>query len=202
MMKFDASQFDNLELDNIGQWPAAAKLVLAIFLAAVVVGLGYVGLISDQIKTLDRVYAEEKTLKQSYRTKYHVAANLDLFRAQMIEAEDTFANQLRSLPNSHETPGLLDDITFIGTTSGLDFVKLEWQAEISKEIYIELPIDIEVIGPYHSFGQFVSKIAGLPRIVTLHDFNIEIEQGNTDTLNLKLQAKTYRYKESEQEAVQ
>jgi len=194
-MKFDASQFDDLELDNIGQWPAAAKLILAIFLAVMVAFLGYMGLISDQMKQLDRVSAEEVTLKESYRTKYHVAANLELFRAQMIEAEDTFANQLRSLPNSHEIPGLLDDITFVGTTSGLDFVKLEWQPEISKEIYIELPIDIEVVGPYHSFGQFVSKIAGLPRIVTVHDFKISIPQGDSDSLSLKLQAKTYRYQE-------
>jgi type IV pilus assembly protein PilO len=195
-MKFDASQFDDLELENIGQWPAAAKLLLAIFLAVVITFLGYIGLISDQIKTLERAFTEEQTLKQSYQTKYHIAANLDLFRAQMVEAEDTFANQLRSLPNSHEIPGLLDDITFVGTTSGLDFIKLEWQPEISKEIYIELPIDIEVIGPYHSFGQFVSKIAGLPRIVTLHDFKISIPQNDDiDTLNLKLQAKTYRYQE-------
>ena len=194
-MKFDASQFDNLELETIGQWPAAAKLLLAIFLAVVVLGLGYMGLISGQITNLERAYAEEKTLKDSYRTKYHIAANLELFRAQMVEAEDTFANQLRSLPNSHETPGLLDDITFIGTTSGLDFVNLEWQPEISKEIYIELPIDIEVIGPYHSFGQFVSKIAGLPRIVTLHDFIITLAENDNLTLNLKLQAKTYRYQE-------
>ncbi len=194
-MKFDASQFDNLELENIGQWPAAAKLLLAVFLAVMVGFLGYMGLISDQMKQLDRVSSEETTLKESYRAKYHVAANLDLFRAQMVEAEDTFANQLRSLPNSHEIPGLLDDITFVGTTSGLDFVKLEWQPEISKEIYIELPIDIEVIGPYHSFGQFVSKIAGLPRIVTLHDFKISISQSDSEILNLKLQAKTYRYQE-------
>ncbi|OUR80607.1 pilus assembly protein PilP [Colwellia psychrerythraea] len=194
-MKFDASQFDNLELENIGQWPAAAKLLLAIFLSVMVGFLGYMGLISDQMKQLDRVFSEETTLKESYRAKYHVAANLELFRAQMIEAEDTFANQLRSLPNSHEIPGLLDDITFVGTTSGLDFVKLEWQPEISKAIYIELPIDIEVVGPYHSFGQFVSKIAGLPRIVTLHDFKIKISQGDSETLNLKLQAKTYRYQE-------
>ncbi|PKI17299.1 type 4a pilus biogenesis protein PilO [Colwellia sp. 12G3] len=194
-MKFDASQFDNLELDNIGQWPAAAKLLLAVFLAGTVAFLGYMGLISDQMKNLERAFTEESTLKASYRSKYHVAANLELFRAQMVEAEDTFANQLRSLPNSHEIPGLLDDITFVGTTSGLDFVKLEWQPEISKEIYIELPIDIEVIGPYHSFGQFVSKIAGLPRIVTLHDFKISISQGDSETLHLKLQAKTYRYQE-------
>ena len=195
-MKFDASQFEDLELDNIGQWPAAAKLVLTIFLSVVVIGLGYVGLVSDKIDQLDRVSAEELTLKQSYKAKYHVAANLELFRAQMLEAEDIFANQLRSLPNSHETPGLLDDITFIGTISGLDFVKLEWQPEISKEIYIELPIDIVVNGTYHSFGNFVSKIAGLPRIVTLHDFTIDILSKNKDTLSLKLEAKTYRYQEA------
>ena len=195
-MKFDASQFENLELDNIGQWPAAAKLVLTVFLSIVVIGLGYVGLVSDKIKQLDQVIAEETTLKQSYKAKYHVAANLELFRAQMLEAEDIFANQLRRLPNSHETPGLLDDITFIGTISGLDFVKLEWQPEISKEIYIELPIDIEVNGSYHSFGNFVSKIAGLPRIVTLHDFKIDIIPTGKGTLNLKLKAKTYRYQEA------
>lgn len=195
-MKFDASQFENLELENIGQWPAAAKLVLTIFLSIVVLGLGYVGLVSDKMKQLEQVIAEEGALKGSYKAKYHVAANLELFRAQMVEAEGIFANQLRRLPNSHETPGLLDDITFVGTISGLDFVKLEWQPEISKEIYIELPIDIEVNGSYHSFGNFVSKIAGLPRIVTLHDFKIDIMPTSKDTLNLKLEAKSYRYQEA------
>ena len=167
-------------------------------MAIVVAGLSYVGLVSDKITTLERVQSEEITLKQEYEAKYHVAANLELFQQQMAEAENIFANQLRSLPESHETPGLLDDITFIGTTSGLDFVKLNWQPEITKEIYIELPIDIEVIGAYHEFGNFVSKIAGLPRIVTLHDFKIDIAQVSSETLNLKLQAKTYRYQEAGQ----
>lgn len=201
-MEFDfrnfAEQFDNLELDNIGEWPIAAKVVLTIFTAIMVAVLSYVALVSDKIATLDRVRAEEVTLKQSYASKYHVAANLELFQQQMEEAESIFANQLRSLPESHETPGLLDDITFVGTTSGLDFVKLNWQPEITKEIYIELPIDIEVIGAYHEFGSFVSKIAGLPRIVTLHDFTIDIAQVSKETLNLKLQAKTYRYQEATQ----
>jgi len=199
-MKFDASQFENLELDNIGQWPAAAKLVLTLFLSVAVISLGYVWLLSDKTDLLARVTAEEKTLKQSYKNKYAVAANLDLFKAQMLEAEGIFANQLKSLPNSHETPGLLDDITFIGTTSNLDFIKLEWQPEISKEIYVELPIDIEVNGSYHSFGNFVSKIAGLPRIVTLHNFKIDILKTENDLLSLKLEAKTYRYKEAKKEA--
>lgn len=195
-MNIDMSQFDNLELDNIGQWPKAAKTVLAIFIAVVVLGLGYFLMISDNIALLERVQAEETTLKEQYQAKYHVAANLELFQAQMVEAEELFANQLKSLPESHETPGLLDDITFVGTTSGLNFVKLNWQPEITKEIYIELPIDIEVIGSYHDFGHFVSKIAGLPRIVTLHDFNIDLADDSGDSLRLKLQAKTYRYREA------
>ncbi len=195
-MNFDFSQFDDLELDNIGQWPVAAKILLTIFLAVMVGFLGYILLVSNKINRLESVVAEENTLRKEYRSKYHIAANLELFKAQMSEAENVFANQLRSLPNSQEIPGLLDDITFIGTTSGLDFVKLNWQPEIVKEIYIELPIDIEVIGSYHQFGNFVSEIANLPRIVTLHDFKIDIAQIATETLTLKLQAKTYRYQET------
>ncbi|GAA6204756.1 MULTISPECIES: type 4a pilus biogenesis protein PilO [Thalassotalea] len=195
-MNIDFSQFDNLELDNIAQWPPLAKGVFSVFIAIVVLGLGYVLLVSDKIDTLDSVVAEETTLKQQYQAKYHISANLELFQQQMIEAEELFATQLKSLPESHETPGLLDDITFVGTTSGLNFVKLNWQPEITQEIYIELPIDIEVIGTYHEFGNFVSKIAGLPRIVTLHDFDIDINKEANGQLNLKLQAKTYRYSEA------
>lgn len=196
-MKFDASQFEDLDLENIGQWPPLAKIVLAIFLAITVAGLTYVGLVSDKIDQLKRVEAEEKTLVESYKAKYHVAANLELFRAQMAEAEEMFATQLRSLPDSHEIPGLLDDITFIGTTSGLEFVTLKWKPEVQQEIYIELPIDIEVNGSYHALGHFVSKIAGLPRIVTLHDFQVTVKDkdGTGEVLNLKLKAKTYRYQE-------
>lgn len=197
-MEFDMSQFDNLELDNIGQWPKAAKLLLAVFLSVVVLVVGYMMFISDRIVQLDAAVNEEVTLKEQYKTKYHVAANLELFKTQMAEAEALFSSQLKSLPESHETPGLLDDITFVGTTSGLSFVTLNWQPEVSREIYIELPIDIEVIGTYHEFGQFVSKIAGLPRIVTLHDFDISKIQG-TSNLRLKLQAKTYRYREANEE---
>jgi len=198
-VNIDLSQFDNLELDNIGQWPPIAKIVLAIFLAIVVMGLGYMLLIQDKLTRLDVVNAEEVTLKEQYKSKYHVAANLELFQAQMIEAEELFATQLKSLPEGHETPGLLDDITFVGTTSGLNFVKINWQPEVSQEIYVELPINIEVVGTYHEFGDFVSKIAGLPRIVTLHDFEILHDKDNISNLTLKLQARTYRYREANAE---
>ncbi len=191
-------QFEGLEAENIGQWPKVAKITLAVFLAVIVFVLGYFLLISDKITTLTVSAEEEVSLKRQYQIKYHVAANLELFQQQMQEAEALFANQLRSLPESHETPGLLDDITFVGTTSGLKFVKLNWQPEITREIYIELPIDIEVVGSYHEFGNFVSKIAGLPRIVTLHDFDVDMKKTANGLLSLKLQAKTYRYREAEE----
>lgn len=198
-MNIDLSQFDNLELDNIGQWPPLAKAVFTIFVAIVVCGLGYVAIVSDKIAQLDQVAAQEAELKAQYQQKYYVSANLELFQQQMVEAESLFSKQLKSLPESHETPGLLDDITFVGTTSGLDFVKLNWQPEITQEIYIELPIDIEVVGSYHEFGNFVSEIAGLPRIVTLHDFDIHQVKSTDSLLTLKLQAKTYRYREASTE---
>jgi len=196
-MDFDLSQFDDLELDNIGQWPTAAKFVLAVFMVIIVLVLGYVFYISDKIDQLGVENERETSLKQEYQVKYHIAANLELFKKQMVETEALFATQLKSLPESHETPGLLDDITFVGTTSGLNFVNINWQPEINKEIYIELPIDMEVIGTYHDFGDFVSKIAGLPRIVTVGDFTIEGSKGKIlDQLTMKLQAQTYRYQEA------
>ena len=194
-MNLDFSQFEGLELDNLAEWPPLAKGVFIVFIAIVVMGLGFVLLIQDKLTTLDTVVAEETTLKQQYEVKYHVAANLELFQQQMEDAEALFANQLKSLPESHETPGLLDDITFVGTTSGLNFATLNWQPEIKQEIYTELPIDIKVVGTYHEFGNFVSKIAGLPRIVTLHNFDIKWLP-NSDELILQLQAKTYKYREA------
>ena len=109
--------------------------------------------------------------------------------------EGKFSLLLKRLPTSHETPGLLDDITYVGTTSGLSFIKINWLPEVEKQFYTELPIQIEVLGDYHEFGQFVSQVAALPRIVTLHDFTIT--EANNDKLRLNVVAKTYRYKEAE-----
>ena len=193
-MDLDLSQFDNLDLNNIGQWPKAAKIILAVVMVAFVSYFVYYLLVSDKIVQLEREAAQEIKLKTDYQAKYFVAANLELFREQMIEAEELFSKQIKRLPESHETPGLLDDITFVGTTSRLDFVKLNWQPEIQQEFYTELPIEVQVTGAYHDFGEFVSKISGLPRIVTLHDFSIVGDaSGLENSLTLTLQAKTYKY---------
>jgi type IV pilus assembly protein PilO len=191
-MNFDFSKLkdiNDLEFDQVAIWPFEIKTVVALFVAVVVAVGGYYALVSAKLPILDSVQAKENELKQTYQAKYRIAVNLDAYEKQLEQIKEDFSSMLKSLPTSNETPGLLDDITFVGTSAGLTFRLLNWQAEIPKEFYTELPIQMEVTGDYHAFGQFVSDIAGLPRIVTVHDFQISRE---AEQLKLTLQAKTYR----------
>ncbi|RDV26700.1 pilus assembly protein PilP [Alteromonas aestuariivivens] len=191
-MKFDVAklkELNELDFEQIVIWPHEVKIVVAAFVAIVVGALSYYFLISPKLPVLEAAQVKEAELKNKFEAKYRIAVNLDAYKEQLARIEEDFSSMLRSLPTSNETPGLLDDITFVGTTSGLNFKLLNWQQEIPKEFYTELPIQIEVSGGYHNFGEFVSKVADLPRIVTLHNFDITDHQG---TLRLQLQAKTYR----------
>ncbi|MFA3791811.1 type 4a pilus biogenesis protein PilO [Aliiglaciecola sp. SL4] len=197
-MKFDVNklkEMNELDFEQVANWPFEVKTVVALFVAILVAVGGYYGLISSKLPVLDRVQAEEVELKQTFAAKYHIAVNLKAYEEQLDRIEADFSSMLKSLPTSNETPGLIDDITFVGTTAGLNFKLINWQQEIPKEFYTELPIQMEVTGNYHEFGQFVSNIAALPRIVTLHNFDIT-QQGSE--LRLQLQAKTYRTAVSEQ----
>lgn len=192
---FDFSEIDlnNLDFENIGSWPKPIKIIAVLIAVIAVVIASYFLLIDSKIKELDEAQKKEQTLRQTYKVKFGAAANLELYVQQMNDMEELFATLLKRLPASHETPGLLDDITYVGTSSGLIFLGINWMPEISKQFYTELPITIEVVGNYHEFGEFVSKVAELPRIVTLHDF--KITQLNDGRLNLNIVAKTYRYKQ-------
>jgi type IV pilus assembly protein PilO len=194
-LNFNLSEIDinDLDLENMGSWPAGAKMVFAVLLALLVSVLSYFLLVDSKIDELEIAQNKEIELRQLYRTKYASAVNLDLYKQQMVEMEQTFSFLLKQLPTTHETPGLLDDITYVGTTSGLTFIRINWEPEIEKEFYTELPIKIEVIGDYHQFGNFVSEVAKLPRIVSLHDFSIQTEKD--ERLRFNVVAKTYRYKE-------
>ncbi|GAC16064.1 type IV pilus inner membrane component PilO [Aliiglaciecola lipolytica] len=197
-MKFDVNklkEMNDLDFEQVANWPFEVKTVVAVFVAILVAVGGYYGLISSKLPVLDRTQAEEAELKQTFAAKYRIAVNLKAYEDQLARIEADFSSMLKSLPTSNETPGLIDDITFVGTTAGLNFKLINWQQEIPKEFYTELPIQMEVTGDYHEFGQFVSNIAGLPRIVTLHNFDIT-QQGSE--LKLQLQAKTYRTAVSEQ----
>ncbi|MDX1537493.1 type 4a pilus biogenesis protein PilO [Arsukibacterium sp.] len=197
-MNFNLSEIDinDLDIENMGSWPVAAKVIFAIILAALVATLSYFLLIDSKIDELNSAKQKETELRQVYRTRYASAVNLDLYKQQMVEMENTFSFLLKQLPTTHETPGLLDDITYVGTTSGLTFLRINWEPEIEKEFYTELPIKIDVVGDYHQFGNFVSEVAKLPRIVSLHDFSIQTAEN--DRLRFNVTAKTYRYKETAQ----
>ncbi|MBJ2135149.1 type 4a pilus biogenesis protein PilO [Paraglaciecola chathamensis] len=191
-MQFDFNklkELNELDFDQIAIWPFEVKTVVALFVAIIALIGGYYTLVKDKIPMLEKAQLQEVDLKQSYQGKYNIAVNLPAYQDQLERLENDFSSMLKSLPTSNETPGLLDDITFVGTSAGLTFKLLNWQKEVPKEFYTELPIQIEVTGNYHAFGQFVSDIAALPRIVTVHDFEVTQE---LSTLKLKLAAKTYR----------
>ncbi|MFC3093752.1 pilus assembly protein PilP [Alteromonas sediminis] len=191
-MKFDVNKLkdlNELDFEQISIWPFEVKFVVALFVAIAIGGLSYYMIIMPKLPVLDSAELKEVELKQQYEAKYRLAANLEGYQEQLERIKDDFSSMLKSLPTSNETPGLLDDITYAGTSSGLTFKLLNWQQEIPKEFYSELPIQIEVSGSYHEFGEFVSKMADLPRIVTVHDFTVGREGSD---LSLQMQAKTYR----------
>lgn len=191
----DLNNINNLDPNNIGSWPLAARIVVILLLCAVLLFAGYYLDTSDQLATLDRAQSKEKSLKQTFENKQEKAKNLDAYRAQMKEMERSFGALLQQLPGKTEVPGLLDDITRVGIQSGLVFELFKPGKETPKDFYAELPIAIRVKGTYHQFGNFVSGTAALPRIVTLHDFKITASKKDSDSLTMVATAKTYRYLE-------
>jgi type IV pilus assembly protein PilO len=141
------------------------------------------------------VKSEELALRAEFQAKAFEAANLAALRDQMAEMNQMFGALVSQLPSDTEVPGLLEDITAIGSSNGLEFNSIELQEEILQEFYIELPIDILVTGTYHDLGSFVSGISGLPRIVTLHDFEMLPVESRPGVMQMSIVAKTYRYKE-------
>ncbi|MCH1920514.1 type 4a pilus biogenesis protein PilO [Shewanella sp. A3A] len=193
-MKFDLSQFNDLDMENIGGWPTQVKTVFAIILAILVFAGGYYFFISDALASYDAEQRKEVQLRQDFQNKYQLAANLELYRQQLVEMEAQFAELLKMLPSQNEMPGLLDDLTFVATDSGLKIRSIDWDAEIQREFYIEYPIRMSVEGGYHQLGSMVSGVADLPRIVSLHDFIIKREESG-EQLSMEVLAKTYRFKE-------
>jgi type IV pilus assembly protein PilO len=192
-------EFDvgDLDLDNVGSWPIAVKaLVWAGLVIAVLVG-GYYYHIEGLQLELATAAAKEEKLKKDFEGKAFQAANLEAYRQQMVEMEESFGALVSQLPSDTEVPGLLEDITNKGLLNGLDIASIILQKESAKEFYVELPIAIKASGSYHDLGAFISGMAGLPRIVTLHDFQITAEKSNPNKLDMSIIAKTYRYKDGD-----
>ena len=188
----------DLNVENIGAWPLAVKGFVWLLALGLIGAGGYFGTIQGQQEVLVAEQAREADLRGLYERRAREAANLEAYRVQMVEIEKNFGVLLGQLPEDTEVPGLLDDISNVGVGNGLvlDFIGLD--PEQRKEFYVELPIRVKASGNYHDFGAFVSGVAALPRIVTLHDFSIKSEKnkGRQDsTLKMEILAKTYRYKD-------
>ncbi|MBV7512130.1 type 4a pilus biogenesis protein PilO [Pseudomonas sp. PDM25] len=185
---------NDLDTNNMGSWPPAIKALAGILLMILVFSLGYSFSISDLQSQLELKREEESTLKEQFADKAHMAANLELYTQQMKEMENSFGVLLRQLPSDTEVPGLLEDITRTGLGSGLEFEEIKLLPENTQQFYIELPIQITVTGAYHDLATFVSGVAGLPRIVTLHDFDLApASPEGGPKLRMSILAKTYRY---------
>lgn len=185
---------NNLDINNIGSWPAIVKGLLMLILFGLVLGVGYYWHITDKQKELETAQSKEVDLRKEYEDKAALAANLDALRVQKKEMEEAFGALLRQLPSDTEVPGLLEDITRTAIDNELTIESIDLQPEKRTEFYIELPIEIVVEGNYHKIGSFVSGVANLSRIVTLHDFDIE-PMRDSDMLRMEITAKTYRYLE-------
>ena len=187
---------NDLDLSNISRWPAAARAVVILFIMAGVIFLGYWFHAKDQLQVLQEAENKETSLKVIFEKKAKQAANLEAYEQQLKEMQESFGAMLRQLPNKTQVADLLVDISQTGLASGLEFELFKPEAEIPQEFYAILPIKIRVTGTYHEFGNFVSGVAALPRIVTLHDIKITKRgKGDNDQLVMDMTAKTYRYLE-------
>ena len=187
----ELSDLNNLSLDNLGTWPLPVKIVGALLVFALIVGGGWYYDIKNLQVKLDEVEQNEGEKKTEFEDKQRKAANLPALKQQLEDIKETFGDLLKRLPDKTEVAELLVDISQQGLGAGLEFELFKPGQERPTEFYVELPIQIRVIGDYHEFGNFISGVSDLPRIVTSHDIKIKPVDGGK--LSLETTAKTYRY---------
>jgi type IV pilus assembly protein PilO len=188
-------ELQSLDVNDIGRWPLVfrAAVIALVFVAVTFAGIWFT-IVKDKSPVLQRAEAEEQELRVTFENKQRKAANYDAYKTQLAQIEQSFGTMLRQLPGETEIPSLIVDISQTGLAAGLQEKLFQPQAEVPRDFYAEKPIKIQLSGGYHEMANFVSGIAALPRIVTLHDINITSEQKNSfDSLSLEVTAKTYRY---------
>lgn len=192
-------ELQSLDINDVGRWPFLFRAALIVLVFSVVMGLGiYWTIIQDKAPQLSRAQEDEQNLRVTFENKQRKAANYDAYKRQLSQIEQSFGTMLRQLPGETEIPSLIVDISQTGLAAGLQEKLFQPQPEIPKDFYAEKPIKIRLSGGYHEMANFVSGIASLPRIVTLHDISITPEaQDSFDRLSLEVTAKTYRYLDEE-----
>ena len=192
-------ELKNLDVNDVGRWPLLfrAAVIFVVFLAVIGAGIWFT-IIKDKLPALQRAQDDESTLRVTFENKQRKAANYDAYKAQLAQIEQSFGTMLRQLPGETEIPSLIVDVSQTGLASGLQEKLFQPQPEIPRDFYAEKPIKIRLSGGYHEIANFVSGVAALPRIVTLHDINITPEgQDSFDQLSLEVTAQTYRYMDEE-----
>jgi len=184
----------NLDLKDISALPLPVKIVGVALVCVFILAAGYYFVISDELDQREAAERQEKTLRDTYLRKKLLAINIDIYRKQMEEMQESFGSLLRQLPNTTEVPDLLVDITQAGLGRGLEFSLFRPENERPRDFYAELPISLQVSGTYHELALFISDVAALPRIVTFG--NISITRGKADKLSMQATARTYRYLDS------
>jgi type IV pilus assembly protein PilO len=188
----DIPSVNDIDFNESGEWPLIGKIIAAVLICAVIWGGGYYFLIKDKRAELVRLEQTENELRTSFEIKQSKAVNLEAYKEQMKEMEVSFASMLQQLPRKSEVADLLVDISRTGLVNGLEFELFKPEEERPIDFYIELPITMRVTGSYHQFAEFVSGIAALPRIVTLHNFKMGPLTTNGN-MTMDVTAKTYRY---------
>jgi len=189
---------NELDLNNIGSWPLPIKVVIILILCGGI-GFGYYKMhTEDQLAKLEKEQKTEVKLRKTFEQKQAKAVNLDRYKAQLEEMKESFGTMLRQLPNKTEVAELLVDVSQTGLATGLEFELFDPLGEKRREFYAELPIKIRVKGTYHQFGAFISGLASLPRIVTIHNISIKPKgKKSGGALVMEATAKTYRYLDEE-----
>lgn len=201
-------KLNELDFNDVGSWPLPVKIGAIALVGLALLFAGYWFDTKQQLANLDVAKTREVELKTDFEAKAHKAINLDLYKQQMAEMERSFGAMLRQLPSQTEVAELLADISQTGLANGLEFDLFKPKDEIPAEFYAELPIQVKVTGVYHEFGAFVSAVAALPRIVTLHDISIspaqakeikgsDMKSDKGVVLVMEATAKTYRYIEEQ-----
>lgn len=190
----DLSEIRDLDYSNIGSASTGVKVLLLGLLALVILIGGYFYIVKDKRETLAERERTESELKQEFSTKQEKAANLEAYKAQLAEMEEMLEVMLRQLPSRTEMPELLVDISQTALGAGIDNELFEPRAEIKRDFYAEQPINVRMVGTYHEFGNFVSSVASLSRVVilTMRDISLQPVEG-TGRLRLEGVVTTYRY---------
>jgi len=198
-MKLQKIDLNTLDPNEIGSWPLQMRIISLLVIGIVTIVAYYFLLINNQVRHLSAQQNKQSSLRNEFRDKHHKAANIETYKAQMEEMKNTLKELLRQLPTEEKVPSLMEDFSLQAIAAGLEFNLIKPGNAVAKDFYTELPVKMTIVGLYHGFGRFISGIAKLSRIVTLHDFSIKTNLTQSSNENkhqeqnliLEIEAKTY-----------